>query len=62
MALQESIRSAGEEQYRNGTISMTDLMQRIDDEYNARVDESIHRIQLLMAIYDYRNCVGYGGE
>lgn len=62
MALQESIRSAGEEQYRNGTISMTDLMQRIDDEYNARVDESIHRIQLLMAIYDYKNCVGYGGE
>lgn len=62
IALQESIRSAGEEQYRNGTISMTDLMKRIDDEYNARVDESIHRIQLLMAIYDYRNCVGYGGE
>lgn len=62
IALQESIRSAGEEQYRNGTISMTDLMQRIDDEYEAKVDESIHRIQLLMAIYDYKNCVGYGGE
>lgn len=62
IALQESIRSAGEEQYRNGTISMNDLMKRIDDEYNARVAESIHRIQLLMAIYDYKNCVGYGGE
>lgn len=62
IALQESIRAAGEEQYRNGTISMTDLMKRIDDEYDARVAESIHRIQLLMAIYDYKNCVGYGEE
>ena len=59
IALRESIRSAGEEQYRNGVITMTDLMSRIDDEYNARVAESIHRIQLLMAIYDLRNCMGY---
>lgn len=62
IALQESIRAAGEEQYRNGTISLTDLMKRIDDEYDARVAESIHRIQLLMAVYDYKNCVGYGEE
>lgn len=62
IALQESIRAAGEEQYRSGTISMTDLMKRIDDEYDARVAESIHRIQLLMAVYDYKNCVGYGEE
>lgn len=62
IALQESVRAAGEEQYRNGAISMNDLMKRIDDEYNARVAESIHRIQLLMAICDYRNCIGYGGE
>ena len=59
IALQESIREAGEEQYRNGTISMTDLMSRIDDEYKARVTESIHRIQLLMAVYDLKNCLGY---
>ena len=62
IALQESVREAGEEQYRNGTISMTDLMKRIDDEYNARVSESIHEIQLLMAIYDLKNCMGYGGK
>ena len=60
ISLRESIREAGEEQYRNGTISMTDLMSRIDDEYNAKVTESIHRIQLLMAIYDLKNCLGYG--
>ena len=62
IALRESVRAAGEEQYRNGAISMNDLMKRIDDEYNARVAESIHRIQLLMAICDYRNCIGYGEE
>lgn len=62
IALQESVRAAGEEQYRNGTISMTDLMKRIDDEYNAKVSESIHEIQLLMAIYDLKNCMGYGGK
>lgn len=60
IALQESIRAAGEEQYRNGTISMTDLMDRIGDEHDAKVAESIHTIQLLMAIYDLKNCIGYG--
>lgn len=59
IALRESIRVSGEEQYRNGVITMTDLMSRIDDEYNAKVAESIHRIQLLMAIYDLKTCVGY---
>ena len=59
IALRESIRSSGEEQYRNGVITMTDLMSRIDDEYNAKVVESVHRIQLLMAIYDLKNCMGY---
>lgn len=60
IALRESIRTSGEEQYRNGVITMTDLMSRIDDEYDAKVAESIHRIQLLMAIYDLKNCLGYG--
>ena len=59
ISLRESIRSSGEEQYRNGVITMTDLMSRIDDEYNARATENVHRIQLLMAISDLRNCMGY---
>lgn len=29
---------------------MTDLMDMIDDEHDARVSESIHQIQLLMEI------------
>lgn len=59
IALRESIRSSGEEQYRSGVITMTDLMSRIDDEYNAKVTESIHKIQLIMAVYDLKNCMGY---
>ena len=59
ISLQASIREAGEEQYRNGTISMSDLMDRLSDEYNARATESIHEVQLLMAIYDLKNCIGY---
>ena len=55
----ESIRETGEEQYRNGTISMSDLMDRISDEYNARAAQSVHEIQLLMAVYDLKNCTGY---
>ena len=59
IALRESIRSSGEEQYRSGVITMTDLMSRIDDEYNAKVAESIHKIQFIMAVYDLKNCMGY---
>ena len=60
IALRESIRASGEEQYRTGVITMNDLRSRIDEEYNAKVAESIHRIQLLMAVYDLKNCLGYG--
>ena len=56
--LRSSIRLAGEEQYRNGTIKMTDLMDMIDDEHNARLARSVHHIQLLMAIYDLKDTVG----
>lgn len=58
IGLRSSIREAGEEQYRNGTIRMTDLMDMIDDEHNARLAQSVHRIQLLMAIYDMKNTLG----
>lgn len=58
IALRESIRISGEEQYRCGVIKMTDLMDLIDDEHDARIAESVHRIQLLMEIYKLRNSIG----
>lgn len=58
IALRTSIREAGEQQYSSGTIRMTDLMDMIDDEHNARLARSIHHIQLLMAVYDMKNTLG----
>lgn len=57
--LRESIRNSGEEQYRSGTITMTELMDRTDDEFNARCAREIHKIQLLIAYYDLKNIIGY---
>ncbi len=56
--LRTSVRQAGEEQYRNGTLGMNDLMDRIDQEHNARLARSVHHIQLLMAVYDLKNTLG----
>lgn len=58
VALRTSIRESGEEQYKNGIIRMTDLMDMIDQEHNARIARSIHHIQLLMAVYDMKNTLG----
>lgn len=58
ISLRTSIREAGEEQYRNGVIKMTDLMDMIDDEHDARLARSVHHIQLLMAVYDLKDTVG----
>lgn len=58
ISLREEIRQAGEEQYKQGVIMLTDLMDMIDDEFNARVAESLHQVQLIMAICDLRNTLG----
>ena len=56
--LREEIRQAGEEQYKQGVIMLTDLMDMIDEEFNARVAESLHQVQLIMAICDLKNTLG----
>lgn len=56
--LRESVRKAGEEQYRSGVIKMTDLLDLIDDEHDARLARSVHQVQLLMEIYKLRNITG----
>lgn len=58
IALRESIRISGEEQYTEGVITMTDLMDIIDDEHDARVAESIHQVQLLMEIFKLKYTMG----
>ncbi len=56
--LREEIRQAGEEQYKQGVIMLTDLMDMIDEEFNARVAQSLHQVQLVMAICELRNTLG----
>lgn len=56
--LRESIRKTSEEQYRQGVIKMTELMDRMDDEYDARVAGAIHQVQLIMAVCELKNTLG----
>ena len=56
--LREEIRQAGEEQYKQGVIMLTDLMDMIDEEFNARVAQSLHQVQLVMAICDLKTTLG----
>ncbi len=56
--LRKEIRQAGEEQNKQGAIMLTALMEMINDELNARVAQSLHQVQLVMAICDLKNTLG----
>lgn len=56
--LRVSIRTSGEEQYANGVIKMTELMDMIDDEHDARLAEAVHEIQLWMAVCQLKDSMG----
>lgn len=56
--LRASIRTSGEEQYANGVIKMTELMDMIDDEHDARLAEAVHEIQLWMAVCQLKDSMG----
>ena len=58
IALRQRIRTAGENQYREGTITMNDYLSMLDEEYKAKANESLHEVQLMMAVYDMKNTLG----
>lgn len=58
IALRQRIREAGENQYREGTIKMNDYLSMLDEEYRAKANESMHEVQLMMAVYDMKNTLG----
>lgn len=58
IALRQRIRAAGENQYREGTIKMNDYLSMLDEEYKAKANESLHEVQLMMAVYDMKNTLG----
>ena len=58
IGLRQRIRASGESQYREGTIKMNDYLSMLDEEYKAKANESMHEVQLMMAVYDMKNTIG----
>ena len=59
IALRESVRSAYESKLQNGIIMVNDLLREITAESEARMNEAIHRIELLKNIYDLKFTVNH---
>ena len=58
IGLRQRIRASGENQYSEGTIKMNDYLSMLDEEYKAKANESMHEVQLMMAVYDMKNTIG----
>lgn len=56
--LRQKTSHSSEKQYHEGTIKMNDYLSMLDEEYKARANESLHEIQLMMAVYDMKNILG----
>lgn len=56
--LKEKITHSYQLKYQNGLASMNDLITSIYKESEARNEQSLHQIQLLLAIYNYDNVSG----
>ena len=51
LRLRTDVRVAAEERMESGVIDASDLLQKINDEAHASLQKSIHRIELLQALY-----------
>jgi len=56
--LRKKITSSSESQYKNGTITATELMNQINSEKQAVINYEIHKINLAMARVEYLNISG----
>lgn len=55
IALRQSVREAYEVKLENGVANVNDLLGKIADESQARIDEASHRIELLKYEYELKN-------
>ena len=65
ISLRSSIRKAAESKLSHGIIDVNDLVKEINNENAARVQQTVHEIQMLKEIYDLRftlNIDKYGNE
>jgi outer membrane protein TolC len=56
--LKSKIRSGYQIKYDNGVSSMNELIQAMNKESEARSQEALHRVQLLMTLYNYQTLSG----
>lgn len=56
--LRENVRKAAEAKVANGTLTVIELMREVNAENLAKLDKISHDVQLLMAIYSYKNTLG----
>ena len=54
ISLRSSIRKAAESKLSHGIIDVNDLVKEINNENAARVQQSVHEIEMLKEIYDLR--------
>ena len=60
--LRSSIRKAAESKLQHGIIDVNDLVREINAENAARVQQSVHEIEMLKEIYDLKYTQGYGED
>ena len=53
--LRKNVRLAAESQLENNVIDATDLLRKITDETTAKLNQSMHEIELLQAVYQLKN-------
>lgn len=56
--LRRKITASSESQYKNGTITATELLNQINSEKQAMINYEIHKISLAMALVEYLNISG----
>lgn len=56
--LREAIRKSSESKYANGVIDVNDLIRDITSENRARINSTLHEIDMLKGLYDLKNITG----
>jgi len=54
ISLRSSVRKAAESKLAHGIIDVNDLVKEINSENQARVQQTVHEIEMLKQIYDLR--------
>ncbi|HRZ21143.1 MAG TPA: transporter, partial [Bacteroidales bacterium] len=58
VVLRGNIRNGYQLKYDNGLCSMNELISAINRESEARVARALHRVQLLISLYQYKTILG----